>query len=731
MHFKRRKTNFLPIIAVVLLAVGLASAVFLLITSGFFNFENKGAYALPDNDIKGMVFNTQSHSSFAQLSTRQEQEAFIDEFINFAKESQLNAVFVDIVQETSEGSTVFTRDSKHDTIANVSEYDTLFTKFDAMEYLCTAAKQSGIFVYALYSDIHAENDTSAKLVERTMKNYEISGTFYKTAADDGFGTIFSHEGESVPYTTQSVWTEPQQVFLHTVTQQFSGMVIDDYDSALTLENQYALMLNAINEAAQSVPTLLDYTAPTQLSITYPRDDTPIYTSTCYIMGTSDPAQPLLLDGQEVVRYGESGLFGVLVNVGSGDNNYVFSQGGTELVYTIDRSSYSGSSSSSGSSSDGTQALSAGSYVKVSGWIAGLLYDPDYDSNISETARQGGVGLVVDSVQTWRSGKSSWAYELSSGDYIMAYNTEYVGRDLTFPAITGASVHIATDGETEILTLEGECTPMAYTTAENNTLSITFYGGFGGFAPEFNITGSEMVKGFEIIANEDGGTQLLLEFDAPLYGHSIEYADNKTQIYLKKTPVLSDNILKPLEGVSVLLDAGHGDGDLGAVSVGGLDAPAEKDANLAVALAAQYRLEQLGATVMMIRTDDTFLSLVDRNKAITQHMPDFFISIHHNSVELVTDANTAAGTECYYFYDGSEALAQTLVSEVVQATGREDRGAKWGYYYVTRNTMCPAVLFEGGFMVNPAEYENIIAEEYIWAVGDAIARSVMMQLAPTA
>ncbi|MEG2931880.1 MAG: N-acetylmuramoyl-L-alanine amidase, partial [Ruthenibacterium sp.] len=69
------------------------------------------------------------------------------------------------------------------------------------------------------------------------------------------------------------------------------------------------------------------------------------------------------------------------------------------------------------------------------------------------------------------------------------------------------------------------------------------------------------------------------------------------------------------------------------------------------------------------------------------------------------------------------LAETLVQDVVAATGRLSRGAMWGYYYVTRSTLCPAVLMECGFMVNPAEYENVVDTQTIWKAGDAIATAI--------
>ena len=175
---------------------------------------------------------------------------------------------------------------------------------------------------------------------------------------------------------------------------------------------------------------------------------------------------------------------------------------------------------------------------------------------------------------------------------------------------------------------------------------------------------------------------------------------------------------------MLLDAGHGGTDVGAVGVGGQNAPMEKDVNLAAARAARARLEQLGATVHMIRDGDTFLTLDERNHAISALAPDFFIAVHHNSASMTADSSAASGVECYYFYDSGLPLAQALVERVSAAAGRPARGAAWGYYYVTRNTLCPAVLLETGFLVNPAEYEQVADETGLWAAGDAIARAVL-------
>ena len=141
------------------------------------------------------------------------------------------------------------------------------------------------------------------------------------------------------------------------------------------------------------------------------------------------------------------------------------------------------------------------------------------------------------------------------------------------------------------------------------------------------------------------------------------------------------------------------------------------------MAARYRLEQLGATVLMTRTDDVFPTLGDRVSAMNELHPDLFISIHHNSIELTNDVNLSGGTEAYWFYEEGRPLADELTGAVAAATGRADRGSAYGYYYVTRSNICPAVLLELGFMTNPTEYVECASDQSLWADGTAIAQTV--------
>ena len=80
----------------------------------------------------------------------------------------------------------------------------------------------------------------------------------------------------------------------------------------------------------------------------------------------------------------------------------------------------------------------------------------------------------------------------------------------------------------------------------------------------------------------------------------------------------------ISGKTIIIDAGHGGEDGGAV---GEDGTVEKDLNLDVALKLQALLEQQGCTVFMTRSEDISLSTEEDNK--NRQRKTVFVS--HNSV----------------------------------------------------------------------------------------------------
>ncbi|XXQ67252.1 N-acetylmuramoyl-L-alanine amidase [Neisseriaceae bacterium B1] len=80
---------------------------------------------------------------------------------------------------------------------------------------------------------------------------------------------------------------------------------------------------------------------------------------------------------------------------------------------------------------------------------------------------------------------------------------------------------------------------------------------------------------------------------------------------------------------IMLDAGHGGKDPGAIGPSGLK---EKDVTLAYALETKRLLEAKGYEVHMTRDNDTFVKLADRRRKARDVKADLFISIHANASE---------------------------------------------------------------------------------------------------
>ena len=100
-------------------------------------------------------------------------------------------------------------------------------------------------------------------------------------------------------------------------------------------------------------------------------------------------------------------------------------------------------------------------------------------------------------------------------------------------------------------------------------------------------------------------------------------------------------LKILIDKIVYLDPGHGGSETGAQYSG----VQEKTINMLVANQVKANLESLGLTVIMSRTTDEYVGLVERAAEANASGSDIFVSVHHNAMPGSTTVN---GIETYYY-----------------------------------------------------------------------------------
>ncbi|MFS0673552.1 N-acetylmuramoyl-L-alanine amidase family protein [Ornithinibacillus sp. 179-J 7C1 HS] len=187
----------------------------------------------------------------------------------------------------------------------------------------------------------------------------------------------------------------------------------------------------------------------------------------------------------------------------------------------------------------------------------------------------------------------------------------------------------------------------------------------------------------------------------------------------------ENIIEkaPGESYKVVIDAGHGGEDPGAIGASG---SYEKDFTLQLAKKVQALLEQESELeVYMTRKEDVFLSAETRERPnfANSKQADLFVSIHGNTFE----DPAVTGTETFYYHKNSKKLANTLHKHVVRETGFRDRGVKRENYFVLKDTTMPAVLLEVGYITNPHDEERMLSEDFQQSVAEAIRDGILEYL----
>ena len=155
--------------------------------------------------------------------------------------------------------------------------------------------------------------------------------------------------------------------------------------------------------------------------------------------------------------------------------------------------------------------------------------------------------------------------------------------------------------------------------------------------------------------------------------------------------------KPAE-ITIVLDAGHGGHDNGALSPHALP---EKDANLRLAKAVRSVLVKRGYTVVMTREDDTFVELYDRPKVAHKANADLFVSIHHNAPGYASNPFAIRSQSVYAWNALGEKLAKAINSRMAAADPQlKNDGVLHANFAVTRNPEIPSCLIEADFITHP-------------------------------
>ena len=219
---------------------------------------------------------------------------------------------------------------------------------------------------------------------------------------------------------------------------------------------------------------------------------------------------------------------------------------------------------------------------------------------------------------------------------------------------------------------------------------------------------------------------------------------KTQIYLACSVIFifilslsmynyADSKTPPIDENLLIIDAGHGGMDGGAVGVNGT---LEKDINLKVSQLLKEIAEKNGKKVIMTRSEDVSLDTTESTKTrdkkrsdlenrrqILQNNNGIFVSIHMNKYD---SANVRGAQVFYADNDKSRTLAteiqNSLISGLNDGNKRVAKPAP-SSLYIFKGCNSAAVVVECGFLSCPEEERLLNSEEYQKKLAECIYNGI--------
>ncbi|ELP5666437.1 N-acetylmuramoyl-L-alanine amidase [Campylobacter upsaliensis] len=218
------------------------------------------------------------------------------------------------------------------------------------------------------------------------------------------------------------------------------------------------------------------------------------------------------------------------------------------------------------------------------------------------------------------------------------------------------------------------------------------------------------------------------------------------------------------GKIIVLDAGHGGKDSGALSKN--KRLKEKDIVLSTTLKIGNELKKRGFKVYYTRTTDKFINLRDRTKIANDRKADLFLSIHANAAPNTSRAKSSEGLETFFLsparserskkaaekenqgdfeemnFFSKQSILNFLNREKIVASNKlaidiqkgvlaktrtrykvVDGGVREAPFWVLVGASMPAILLEIGYITHPSEGERIANKNFQDLLAKGIADGV--------
>lgn len=226
----------------------------------------------------------------------------------------------------------------------------------------------------------------------------------------------------------------------------------------------------------------------------------------------------------------------------------------------------------------------------------------------------------------------------------------------------------------------------------------------------------LVRVLNWVPEQSDRVRITMELSEPAYGYLVLYDARGFVLRLRRPPHV--NAARPLEGLTITVDAGHPPG--GAIGPTGYT---EAQGVLAVSLKLRDILQERGARVVMTRTDMRPVDLHLRSVIARRTNSHLLISVHENAFGEGIDPFPNVGTSTLFFHPQSEPLARLVQQGMMNELGLRDLGIHYQNIAIGRTMWMPSIISEGLFLMVPeqeyAAKDPEYQERYARGVADGI------------
>lgn len=435
-------------------------------------------------------------------------------------------------------------------------------------------------------------------------------------------------------------------------------------------------------------SLLSAQCALALDVVYPKkNNVVINAKSSFLIGSANPQKSLTINGVKVEVH-PSGGFAYLIPLNTGKNTFTLISGDEKLVYDITKPA-----PRTGGNSTAAPALKEYDNLKYAQTINenSPLRTTPVDSGINRIAHlQKGMPVVID-------GEKGNFYSVILG----SNKTGWISK---------SNVNIVDSG-TSLAELKG------YDYIESDEFNIYVFH-LNTMTPFELVEGNPFIIKLFNVENQPQNTYTMQIPASKLYGYNARFSGTDFIVKIRKAPPIDKS--KPLTGVKIAVDAGHGGSEAGAVGCLG---DLEKDVMLSFARHLESELKERGAVVFMTRTNDSFVGLKNRVDMANEENSMILISLHGNALPDGADPITNNGTEIYYYYNQAKPLADTILKEITEKTGMNDHKVRQASFALARNTNALSILIETGFLINPSDNAKLINKDFQKKTAAAIADGI--------